>query len=273
MTAPPWEDPRKVLTRHGLQPKRRFSQNFLVAPHVVETIADAVVAGAPSQVLELGPGVGTLTAALLRRGVSVVALERDRQMIAVLEEELAGCDVRIVEGDAASIVPRAHLPPPVTLTGNLPYAITGAILRRVTEERESLARVVVMVQREVRDRLLATPETKDYGALSVFVQASYDVSTVCLVKRGSFHPPPRVDSAVVSLVPSATARAELTPAFEAVVRAAFQQRRKTLRNALKPLGDPAREALAACGIDPKRRGETLPVERFAELARAYAALL
>ena len=161
------------------------------------------------------------------------------------------------------------------VTGNLPYQATGAILRRVVEQRELLLGAVLMVQREVRDRLVAAPGTKDYGALSVFTQAGFEIETVCRLKPGSFHPAPKVDSAVVRLTPLATPRARETPTFQATVRAAFQMRRKTLRNALRTLGDPARrdEAAALAGIDLGRRGETLSVEEFAELAEHWDALV
>lgn len=294
---PAWEDPRRVLARHGLRPQRKFSQNFLVARSVVEAIAAAVVPD-PSKntlVVELGPGAGTLTAALLRRGARVVAVERDRAMIDLLAAELGGQrNLRVVAGDAAALdlagllatlepagspaMPGlarsfATLEPargdvrPV-VCGNLPYAITGAILERLVAQRAQLSRAVVMVQKEVRDRLLASPGTREWGALSVYVQAAFDVRGVLRVPAGAFHPPPKVESAVVELVPRAVPRAEETDAFRTIVRAAFGTRRKTLRNGLvRELGHECADALLeATAIDGGRRGETLSIEELGALA-------
>jgi 16S rRNA (adenine1518-N6/adenine1519-N6)-dimethyltransferase len=271
---PGWEDPRRVMRRHGLAPKRAFSQNFLVARSAVERIAEALAPRRDELTVELGPGLGTLTAALLRAGANVLAIERDRDMLEVLGRELGSISrLRVIEGDAASVdlaaLAREH--GPLALCGNLPYAVTGAILRNLTEQRLAVSRAVVMVQREVRDRLLAEPGTKAYGVLTVFTQASFAVEPVLRVPAGAFFPPPKVESAVVRLVPLATPRAEETESFREVVHAAFGMRRKTLRNALKRIG--AEGALDAAGIDGSRRGETLSIEELAALARAREAAL
>ncbi|HEY8427652.1 MAG TPA: 16S rRNA (adenine(1518)-N(6)/adenine(1519)-N(6))-dimethyltransferase RsmA [Sandaracinaceae bacterium] len=270
MRAPPaWEDPRRALRRHGLAPKRAFSQNFLVSRTVVERIASALAPRPDELTVELGAGLGTLTAALLRAGGRVLAIERDRDMLAVLRADLGGVEgLEVHEGDAAAIdlsaLAREH--GPLALAGNLPYAVTGAILENLVRHRAALGRAVVMVQREVRDRLIAAPGTKAYGALTVFVQAGFEVEPVMRVPAGAFHPPPKVESAVVRLVPRAAPRAEETEAFRTVVHAAFRARRKTLRNALKAIG--AEGALEATGIDGNRRGETLSIEELAALAAA-----
>lgn len=269
--APEWEDPRRVMRRHGLAPKRAFSQNFLVARSAVERIAEALAPRPDELTVELGPGLGTLTGALLRAGAHVLAVERDRDMLAVLARELGEVPgLTVVEGDAASVdlaaLAREH--GPLALVGNLPYAVTGAIVRNLTEHREAVSRAVVMVQREVRDRLLAAPGTKAYGALTVFVQAAFTVEPVLRVPAGAFFPPPKVESAVVRLVPLATPRAEESEAFRAIVHAAFGTRRKTLRNSLRRVG--AEAALEVAGIDGARRGETLSIEELAALAAAHA---
>lgn len=266
-----WEDPRRVLARHGLMPKRSFSQNFLVARSVVEAIAEAAVPAPGARVVELGPGLGTLTAALLRRGAKVTAVERDRDMIAVLGAEFAGEALDVIEADAAEIdlgVLAGGVP--FALAGNLPYAATGAILRNLGVHRRALTQAVLMMQKEVRDRLLASPGTREWGALSVFVQAVFDVFSVLKVPPGAFHPAPKVTSAVIRLVPRAVPRAEETPAFQRVVRAGFGARRKTLRQALRRemTKEVAEAALAAAAIEGERRAETLSIEELAALAAA-----
>ncbi len=270
-------DVRDLLKKHGLAPKRSFSQNFLVQPAATARIADAAAA-LGREVVELGPGLGALTHALLGRGCRVLAVELDRDMVRVLSEELGSHpQLELRQGDAAEVDLTAYsvgCESKLVVTGNLPYQATGAILRQVVRHREVLAGAVLMVQREVRDRLVAEPGTKDFGALTVFAQAGFDVDTVCRLKPGSFFPPPKVDSAVVRLTPLTPPRAEETPTFRQMVRAAFQMRRKTLRNALRPMGNQDRCVHAAedAGIDLGRRGETLSVEEFARLALSWDAL-
>jgi 16S rRNA (adenine1518-N6/adenine1519-N6)-dimethyltransferase len=273
MDVPPWEDPRRVLARHGLAPKRGFSQNFLVSKHAVDNIVRAVSPAPGETVVELGPGLGTLTAALLRAGARVIAIDADRDMLAVLSTELGSLpSFSAQHGDATEVVLSQLVPDArVAVVGNLPYAVTGGIFRNLVAQHQSVARAVLMVQREVRDRLLAREGTKAYGALTVFTRAVFEPHSVCLVPAGSFHPPPRVDSAVIALVPRATPIDAGRKSFERVVRCAFEARRKTLRNALL-LAAPAAvvdAALAASHIDGGRRGETLCVEEFDSLARAF----
>src|SRR5690606_30393072 len=156
--APEWEDPRRVMRRHGLAPKRAFSQNFLVARSAVERIVEALAPRSDELTVELGPGLGTLTSALLRAGARVLAVERDRDMLAVLRDELGAVpELSLVEGDATTVdlTAIAHEHGPIALVGNLPYAVTGAIFRNLTDHRAAVSRAVVRVQREVRDRLLA----------------------------------------------------------------------------------------------------------------------
>lgn len=264
------------MRKYDLQPKRSFSQNFLIQPGAAQRIATAVV-DLGRQVVELGPGLGALTVELLAQGCEVLAVELDRDMVRVLRSELGERPaLRIVEGDAARLdwvaesgVSDANL----VVTGNLPYQATGAILRRVVEHRSALSGAVLMVQREVRDRLVASASTKEYGALTVFVRAAFDVETLFRLRPGAFYPAPRVDSAVVRLRPRPTPIVEETESFRRVVRASFQMRRKTLKNALRGLGDPGRSerALKSAKIDPARRGETLSIEEFAALAEHWDA--
>ena len=273
-SSPP--DARDLLRKYDLLPKRSFSQNFLIQPGATAQIADATMA-LGQQIVELGAGLGALTHALLQRGAEVLAVELDRDMVRVLREEFPEQDrLEIRHGDAAEVDFTAHSEAcgsKLVVTGNLPYQATGAILRQVVAHRAVLSGAVLMVQREVRDRLVAEPATKQYGALTVFTRAGFEVATVCRLRPGSFYPAPKVESAVVRLLPRPVSLAEETESFQAVVRAAFQMRRKTLRNALRGLGDADRadRVLNAAGIDPGRRGETLSIEEFARLAECWEA--
>ena len=277
-------DARAVLRRVGLAPKKSFGQNFLVSPHVVEAIARACVpddeVGRP-RVLELGAGLGVLTSALAARARSVVAVERDRDLVPVLGQELAthieDGRVRIVEGDAQAVDPGELLgevdpSSPRVLAGNLPYQITGRLLERAVAHADVLDRVVFMVQLEVAERLTADPGTKTYGALTVFVRAAYRVTKLFDVSRGSFHPAPDVTSAVVLLEPHRPRLAEETETFRALVKGAFGARRKTLRNAWSRVADATKiaDAAARAGISLDARGETLDVEAFARMASLLA---
>jgi 16S rRNA (adenine1518-N6/adenine1519-N6)-dimethyltransferase len=267
---PAWEDPRRVLSRHGLRAKRGMSQNFLVSRSAVERIVDALAPTADELVIELGPGLGTLTAGLLRKGARVIALDADRDMLDVLAKELGSypkLDARLgdaTELDLAALSPGVR----VAVAGNLPYSVTGAIFRRLVAQHANVSRAVLMIQREVRDRLLGEPGTKQYGALTVFTRGVFDVRSICIVPAGAFHPAPKVDSAVIALTPRAQPIDVDRKAFSSVVRASFEARRKTLRNALLRISDSALvdAALAESAIDGKRRGETLTVDEFETLA-------
>jgi 16S rRNA (adenine1518-N6/adenine1519-N6)-dimethyltransferase len=264
---PDWEDPRRVLGRHGLAPKRGFSQNFLVSRSAVERIADALELSPGELVVELG--------ALLRAGGRVIAIDADRDMLEVLDKELGGVAMLSARyGDAAQ-VDLAELTQgvPVKVAGNLPYAVTGAIFRRLVDQPALVKRAVLMVQKEVRDRLVAAPGGKDYGALTVFTHAAFDVRPVCIVPAGAFFPPPKVDSAVVSMTPARHPVDANHAGFVRAVRCAFEARRKTLRNALQRGFEVAHVdgALTATAIDGQRRGETLSVQEFFALGEALLA--
>jgi 16S rRNA (adenine1518-N6/adenine1519-N6)-dimethyltransferase len=267
----------EVLRARGLSPKKRFGQNFLADPHAARVIAEAATTPPGGTVLEIGPGLGALTRPLLERAAQVVAVEYDRDLVPILGEELgapiAAGKLRVVEADALDVDWAAAIasgPRPHVIAGNLPYLITGRLLERAVGMAGALDRAVFMVQAEVADRLAAKPGAGAYGALSVFVQAAFEVKRILTVKGGGFWPRPEVDSAVVLLVPERPRRAEETDAFRAAVKAAFGTRRKTLRNAWKGLYGWSREELEArakeAGISLDARGETLGVEAFARLA-------
>lgn len=267
-----------VLRARGLSPKKQLGQNFLVDAHAAREIAQASTDPEGGTVLEIGPGLGALTEPLLRRAARVHAIERDAELAHVLEEQNADEPKLTVErADALAVdwrerLERAPAPRPWTIAGNLPYLITGRLLERTIALASTIDRAVFMVQAEVAQRLTATAGTKEYGALTVFVRAAFDVRRLLVVRAGAFHPRPSVDSAVVVLTPHRPPRAEETPRFRQAVKAAFGTRRKTLRNAWKGLYGWSREELAAhaetAGISLDARGETLEVEAFVAISRS-----
>jgi 16S rRNA (adenine1518-N6/adenine1519-N6)-dimethyltransferase len=272
---PGWQDPRKILARYGLAPKKRYSQNFLISPNAIDAIAAAAVERQGQVVVELGAGLGTLTAALVRLGARVYAVERDRELIAVLREEFADQQVQVIDADAATLdlqpIAIAAGQKPV-VAGNIPYAITGAIIRQIIASKQHLDHAVLTIQREVSERLQAIPGTKAYGVLTIFASAAFDIKRIRRIPATAFFPRPKVDSEVVRLEPLARPRALETAQFVALVHAAFQQRRKTLRNALLSIAPSAQQldrSFAQAEIDSRRRGETLSVEEFARLAHHW----
>ena len=271
-------DARSLLDKYGLRAKKSFGQNFLISDRAFRAIVDATVRTPEDWIVEIGSGLGTLTMRLAARvpDGKVFALERDPDMVRVLREELAGMDnVDINEVDAMRYdlrMPAKWRGEKVAVCGNLPYHIASQLMFRVIEAREHVTHAVMMIQREMAERLVAAPGTKEYGALGVMIRTYVDVSTVAKVSAGSFVPAPKIDSTVVKLTPLATTRAPIADEqhYSVVVHAAFGQRRKTLRNALRAVFDEAAvdAALAETKIDGIRRGETLDIAEFAQLAMA-----
>ncbi len=271
------ESPGDILRRHGLWARKQWGQNFLHDPHVLASIVAATGAGPGVTLIEIGAGVGTLTAHLLQTGAHVHAIERDRDMCEVLRKEL-GDEPRFtlheadaVKFDYTSIAPGERIP----IVGNLPYHLTGPLLFALHDVDAQTGRWVVMVQREVALRMCASPGTKQYGGMTVALGRVRDIHWVTDVSRGAFLPPPRVDSAVVALDPRAAPRGDVADpqGYLELVRRAFQQRRKTLLNSLAAIGDRdrARAWCEAAGIDPGIRPERLTPEQFAALQRAREA--
>lgn len=268
--------PRDVLRRHGLTARKSWGQNFLHAMHVHEAITAAVGADPSSRVVEIGAGVGTLTAHLLASGAEVWSIERDRDLCEVLRKEFEDADrLKLHEADAvkfdyATASSEAFPRPPIA--GNLPYHLTGPLLFKLLEHHAETGAWVVMIQKEVADRLCASPGNKTYGGITVALSRLRSIQHVLSVPPGCFVPPPRVDSAVIRIAPRAEPRGEVPDQarFLALVRTAFQQRRKTIANTLRSLADREVVAgwLAAADVDPKARPERLTVEQFAALARA-----
>jgi 16S rRNA (adenine1518-N6/adenine1519-N6)-dimethyltransferase len=264
------------------RPKKSFGQHFLTDLGAALAIAEAAAPSPRGTVLEIGPGKGVLTRHLLDRGVQVVAIERDRELIPLLREVFADAlrsgQLALIEDDAATADWGAALargPGPWRIAGNIPYNITGRLLERAVHHASRVDAVVFMVQKEVADRVAAPPDSEHYGALSVFVQAAFSVDRVRLVRRGSFFPPPKVDSAVLLLTSSRPPLAEETDLFRELVKRAFSARRKTLRNAWKGLRGLTSERLhkhaASAGLSLDARGETLSVLDFDRMARALAS--
>ncbi len=267
--------PKALLERYGLKPKYSFGQNFLADERLTARIAETCAAAGGS-VVELGAGLGALTRPLLASGVTwLLAVERDRDLVPALGQELAS-DVeagrlQILEEDAKSVdfaAAFAGKPKPHVVAGNLPYQITGPLLQKAVHSAPSIDRAVFMVQLEVADRLVAPPNSDDYGALSVFAQRAFKVTRAFVVKRGAFYPQPNVDSAVVKLEPLGAGPE--TDEFRAVVKAAFGQRRKKLKNVWAGIfterGIELVSAAERAGIDLSARGETLGVADFERMA-------
>ncbi|HVW25959.1 MAG TPA: 16S rRNA (adenine(1518)-N(6)/adenine(1519)-N(6))-dimethyltransferase RsmA [Polyangiaceae bacterium] len=269
--------PRELLERHRLRAKHPFGQNFLADAGIARKIAELATTPPGGTVVEIGAGLGALTRPLLERASRVIAIERDRDLVPALGEEFRSAidagSLSLVEADAKQVDYAALLDgaaTPKAIAGNLPYQLTGPLLRLAVDHARRFDRAVYMVQLEVAERLVAKASEPEYGALTVFVNAAFTVERKLLVRRGAFYPQPRVDSAVVVLTPREVPLCDETDEFRAVVKAAFSQRRKTLRNAWRALPGMNEERLASAaagaGIDLDARGETLDAAAFARMA-------
>ena len=268
-----------TLRALGLRPSRRLGQNFLIDPRVAGRIA-ALVEDPLEPVLEIGPGLGALTVPLAASGRPLVAVEFDLRLADHVELLLADFpNARLRRGDILKERVEALMPDAsrITVVGNLPYAITSPALEWLVSQTARVRRALLMIQREVADRLAAPPGEKRYGPLTVFARLHAEIRTLFRVSPGAFYPRPDVDSVVLEATPRpypGTTAVERARARE-IARAAMGTRRKTLVNALgHGLGiAPAegRALLEAAGIDPRRRGETLTIEEFVTLGRAWNA--
>ena len=254
--------------------RRALGQHFLRDPAIAQAIVDLVSPAPADLVVEIGPGQGALTGELVRRAGRVLALEVDRTLLERLRVtfptlELLAADARAWDWTSLARPDGGR----ALVVGNLPYSVGTTILTALARAPRAIDLMALMLQREVAERVAAAPGSKTYGSLSVHVQLHWRVELALRVPPGAFRPPPRVDSAVLRLTPLPGPRVELADErrFEAVVRAAFAQRRKTLANALAAgLGLPVgatREAASSAGVDPGRRAETLNIDEFAEVAR------
>lgn len=270
---------RYILQRFGIHMSKRLGQNFLIDANIVQGIVDAANVQENDRVLEIGPGIGTLTQALAETGAEVTCVELDKRLPEVLAHTLDAYDnVRVIQGDILKVnIPEIMGDKPFKVVANLPYYITTPIIMALLEKHLPITDIVVMVQKEVAERMAAQPGGKTYGALSVAVQY-YTVPEIALyVPPRSFMPPPEVDSVVVKCKVRQTPAVELIDEkmFFRVVKAAFGQRRKTLNNALKSMGVDKNiivDVLDKAGIEATRRGETLTMEEFGAIANILAQI-
>ena len=269
-----------ICKRFDIKMSKKLGQNFLIKRGIVDEIVHAAELTPGEPVLEVGPGIGTLTQGLAQSGADVTAIELDRRLLEVLDTTLASYDnVRIVHGDVLKLdVPTIMNHKPFKVVANLPYYITTPIIMSLLESKLPIERLVVMVQKEVALRMVAKPGTKDYGALSVAVQYYTEPDIVLDVPPKSFLPAPAVTSSVIRCVLRDKPPVDVIDEklFFRVVKAGFAQRRKTFANTMKTTGlskDIIEELLAKANIDGQRRGETFTLQEFADVANAWAALI
>ena len=271
---------KEVVQKHNFKFSKSLGQNFLIDTNVIDRILEGARVTEGDYVIEVGPGIGTLTKEMGRTAEKVVAIEIDKTLIPILEETLADfpnievINQDILKVDVQELVKEKLNGGPVKLIANLPYYITTPIVMKFLEEDIPVTDIVVMVQKEVADRMNAQPNSKDYGALSVAVQYYCDTEIVAKAPRHMFMPQPNVDSTVIGLHVREERKYNVDneDIFFKTVKASFGQRRKTLLNSLGGLGflskDQIKVALQEANIDEKRRGETLSIEEFASLSNA-----
>ena len=269
---------KEVVDKHGFKFSKSLGQNFLIDDNVIDRILDGARLSKGDKIIEVGPGIGTLTREMGRVADKVVAIEIDKTLIPILKDTLDEFEnIEVINQDILKVnvedlVTEKLNGGPVKLVANLPYYITTPIVMKFLEEDIPVTDIVVMVQKEVADRMNANPGTKDYGALSVAVQYYCDTEIVAKAPRHMFIPQPNVDSTVIGLHVREKRKynVDSEDIFFKTVKEAFGQRRKTLLNALGTLGflnkDEIREVLNEANIDEKRRGETLSIEEFANLS-------
>lgn len=277
---------KQILQQHGIRLKKSLGQNFLTDSNILRKIVDAAELTNEHGVLEIGPGIGALTEQLAAQAKKVVAVEVDQRLIPVLKDLFGGNDkVEILQGDILKIDLHALFQQcfkeihTVHVVANLPYYITTPILLKLLHSDQRFANMVVMIQKEVAERLAAKPGNKDYGSLSIAVQYYSEPEIVAQVPPTVFIPPPQVGSAVIRLKKRTAPPVKVNNEafFFDVVKSAFAQRRKTIYNNLlrrfytKADGDHLKEILMQAGVDPRRRGETLTMQEFALLSDLIAS--
>ncbi|MCC0662857.1 16S rRNA (adenine(1518)-N(6)/adenine(1519)-N(6))-dimethyltransferase RsmA [Clostridioides sp. ZZV15-6597] len=269
---------KEVVKKHNFKFSKSLGQNFLIDSNIIDKILDGARVTEGDNIIEVGPGIGTLTREMGKVAEKVVAIEIDKNLIPILKDTLSDLEnIEVINQDILKVDIQELIKDklnggPVKLVANLPYYITTPIVMKFLEEDIPVTDIVVMVQKEVADRMNAVPSTKDYGALSIAVQYYCETEIVAKAPRHMFIPQPNVDSTVIGLHVRAEKKYDVhnEEIFFKTVKASFGQRRKTLLNSLGGLGflnkDEIREILKEANIDEKRRGETLSIEEFAVLS-------
>ncbi|MGV3467115.1 MAG: 16S rRNA (adenine(1518)-N(6)/adenine(1519)-N(6))-dimethyltransferase RsmA [Heyndrickxia sp.] len=275
---------KEILQKYGFSFKKSLGQNFLVDPNILKKITECAELTKETGVIEIGPGIGALTEHLARTSKKVVAFEIDGRLLPILEETLSPYDnVQVIHQDILKANVQDVIEKEfsgikdIMVVANLPYYVTTPILLKLLTEQLPLKGIVVMLQREVADRISAGPGTKEYGSLSIAIQYYTTAETVMIVPKTVFNPQPNVDSAVIRLLKrdKPIVEVENEEFFFQVTRTSFAQRRKTILNNLTsglPNGKENKELILSClervNVDPSRRGETLSIQEFAALSNA-----
>ncbi len=267
---------RKELAEYGLFPKKRLGQHFLIDRNILNKVIRSAGVEKEDVVLEVGPGLGEMTLALARQAKKVIAIEIDSKLVVILEKKMKDHpNVEVVKSDILKVNFDQFLRKegrPIKVVANLPYQISTPLLFRFIESKEVFSTFTLMLQREVAERMVASPGRKEYGPLSIFIQLFFGLSIRFFIKPSAFFPPPKVDSALVHMVWKEEPMIETNDEewFKRVVKACFGYRRKTLVNALKhselTLPESVESKMMEIGIDPRRRPETLSIQEFAKLA-------
>lgn len=269
---------KKIIDKYNFKFSKSLGQNFLIDYNIIEKIVSGADIQKEDLVIEIGPGIGTLTAAAAEQAGKVIAVEIDKNLIPILKETLKDYDnIEIIHQDIlktnlTEILNKEPGYKNVKVIGNLPYYITTPIIMKILEDRVPITSITIMLQKEVADRIKANPSTKDYGSLSVAVQFYCTVEPVAQVPKEVFVPRPAVDSSVIRLDVRSEKPVELIDEtlFFQVIKSGFGQRRKTLLNSLTGLNSKSKEEvkkiLEEAGIDPQRRAETLTIQEFARIA-------
>lgn len=269
---------KRVLKKHGFRFSKSLGQNFLIDGNVIDNICDGINLGREDEVIEIGPGIGTLTQGLAERAKKVVAFEIDKKLIPVLEDTLECYDnIKIInqdilKSDIEEVIDREFDNKKIKIAANLPYYITTPIIMGLLEKNINVDEIIVMVQKEVAERMQASPGTKSYGALSIAVQYYSNPEIVAIVPKNVFMPQPKIDSAVIKLnvYDNPKVKVKDEKLFFKVVKGAFSKRRKTLLNSLGSSDvnvnkEQLREILKKLGIKETIRGEKLSIEEFAQI--------
>lgn len=270
------EKTKEIISHFNFKFNKNFGQNFLINEEILEKTVEGMNLSQDSCVIEIGAGIGTLTQEMAKRCKMVVAIEIDDKLIPVLNETLSGYnDIKIIHKDVLKVdfnsLIREEGLENVRISANLPYYVTTPVITKIFNERPNIESMTLMLQKEAGDRIMAEPNTDEYGVISTLVQYYAEVERVCTVPPSSFIPQPRVESVVINIRMRKEPRVKVVDEalFFRIIKTSFNMRRKTLWNVLKQTGlseDKLKEAFEASGIEPKRRGETLSLEEFGRLS-------